>query len=195
MITQIAETLAENIDNKTPLENIDFTLPKVRNKQISFTEDDVVLVGVPVYAGRVPNVLLKYLNSIKGNGAIAVAVVVYGNRNYDDALIELKDILQSRDFKVIAGAAFIGEHSFSKKLAQNRPDEKDMGIIKCFADKIYVKLSTENNYDDVIVKGNKPYRQYYRPINKYGIPVDIRKVTPKTKIMGTVTPRILLSKI
>lgn len=102
MITQIAETLAENIDNKTPLENIDFTLPKVRNKQISFTEDDVVLVGVPVYAGRVPNVLLKYLNSIKGNGAIAVAVVVYGNRNYDDALIELKDILQSRDFKVIA---------------------------------------------------------------------------------------------
>ncbi|MCM1988782.1 EFR1 family ferrodoxin [Oceanirhabdus seepicola] len=180
VITKIAETLSENIDNKRTINNINFTLPEVRNKPISFTEDDVVIVGVPVYAGRVPNVLLKYLNNIKGNGAIAVAVVVYGNRNYDDALIELKDILQSRDFNVIAGGAFIGEHSFSKKLAQNRPDEKDMKIIKGFTDKIYVKLSTENNYDSVVVNGNKPYRQYYKPINKYGVPVDIRKVVPKT---------------
>ena len=179
-MTTIAETLTENIDNGMTIKNINFTLPEVRNEQISFSEDDVVIVGVPVYAGRVPNVLLKYLNSIKGNGAIAIAVVVYGNRNYDDALIELKDILQSRDFKVIAGGAFIGEHSFSKKLAQNRPDEKDINIIKNFADKIYVKLTTENNYDSVVVKGNKPYRSYYKPINKYGAAVDIRKVVPKT---------------
>ncbi len=55
---------------------------------------------------------------------MAIAIVLYGNRNYDDALIELKDILELDGFKVVAGAAFIGEHSFSNNLAKNRPDEK-----------------------------------------------------------------------
>ncbi len=71
---------------------------------------------------------------------MAIAVVVYGNRNYDDALIELKDILESDGFKVVAGAAFIGEHSFSKTLAKNRPDEKDMDIIKSLVMKYMKKL-------------------------------------------------------
>ncbi len=79
---------------KENINNIDFTLPKTREKSVSFSKNDIVIVGVPVYAGRVPKVLLKYLNSIKGKGALAVAVVVYGNRNYDDALIELRDILE-----------------------------------------------------------------------------------------------------
>jgi hypothetical protein len=65
--------------------------------------------------------LLKYLNTIEGNGALAVAVVVYGNRHYDDALIEWRDILESRNFKVFAAGAFIGEHSFSRILGKNRP--------------------------------------------------------------------------
>ena len=83
-----------------------------------FFRKDIVIVGVPVYAGRVPNVLLKYLNTMSGNGALAIAVVLYGNRNYDDALLELKDILEANGFKVIAGGAFIGEHAFSKTLAK-----------------------------------------------------------------------------
>ena len=49
---------------------------------------------MPVYAGRIPNLLLlKYLTSVKGNDALAVPIVLFGNRNYDDALIELRDIL------------------------------------------------------------------------------------------------------
>jgi len=124
--------------------------------------------------------LLKYLNSIKGNGALAVVAVVYGNRNYDDALIELKDLLQGNDFKVIAGGAFIGEHSFSKTLAKDRPDEKDMAIVDSFANKIYEKITTEAEMKTIIVNGNTPYRKYYMPKDKNNMPVDIRKVTPKT---------------
>ncbi len=180
IVSGIIKKFSENIDKDITINNIDFTLPAVRKETISFTEEDIVIIGVPVYAGRVPNVLLKYLNSIAGNGAIAIAVVVYGNRNYDDALIELKDILELNGFKVIAGCAFIGEHSFSKTLAKNRPDEKDMAIVSDFANRIYNKITQEDNVQTVFVKGNKPYRKYYMPINKDGIPVDIRKVTPKT---------------
>ncbi|OFI01379.1 NADH-plastoquinone oxidoreductase subunit [Clostridium acetireducens DSM 10703] len=179
VVSGIANKLSENMKSEIT-NNIDFTLPKVRENSVAFTEEDIVIVGVPVYAGRVPNVLLKYLNSIEGNGALAVAVVLYGNRNYDDALIELKDILEDRGFNVISAGAFIGEHSFSKILAQNRPDDKDMAIVEEFADKIYNKLSKGDKLYPIEVKGCKPYRNYYRPKNKEGIPVDIRKVKPKT---------------
>jgi hypothetical protein len=180
IVTGIANKISENISKKVTINNIDFTLPEARKNVISFTEEDLVIIGVPVFAGRVPNVLLKYLNTIAGHGALAISVVVYGNRNYDDALIELKDILELNGFKVIAGGAFIGEHSFSKTLAQNRPDEQDMTIVSDFARQIYKKITTQDKIQNIVVTGNKPYRDYYKPKDKKGDPVDIRKVVPKT---------------
>ncbi len=180
IVSEIASNLSKYLSGEASVNSIDFTLSKNREKTLSFYKEDIVIVGVPVYAGRVPNVLLKYLNSIEGNGAKAIVVVVYGNRNYDDALIELKDIMELNEFKVIAAGAFIGEHSFSKILAKNRPDEKDMNIVVQFAEKINSKIKTNDNIIKLVVKGNEPYRKYYRPKNKEGISVDIRKVTPKT---------------
>ena len=179
VVSGIAEKIAKNIGEKIIVNNIDFTLLGVRKDSVSFAKEDVVIVGVPVYAGRVPNILLNYLNSISGNGALAIPIVVYGNRNYDDALIELKDILEVDGFKIIAGGAFIGEHSFSKILAKDRPDKKDMVIVSDFADQIFAKL-TQDHDQNVAIKGNSPYRNYYMPKNRDGSPADIRKVTPKT---------------
>ncbi|MGO5092696.1 EFR1 family ferrodoxin [Clostridium sp. LCP25S3_F10] len=176
----IAEKLSEDFKIKEKINSIDFTLPKVREKVMDFSKEDIVVVGVPVYAGRVPNVLLKYLKTIIGNDALAIAVVVYGNRNYDDALIELKDILELDGFKVVAGTAFIGEHSFSNTLAKNRPDEKDMDVVKAFSDEIYEKIINEKLIKTVSVKGNTPYRKYYMPKDEKGQPIDIKKVKPKT---------------
>lgn len=180
IICGIKEGILKNVDKKIITNTIEFTLPENRDQKVLFNDKDIVIIGVPVYAGRVPNVLLKYLNSIKGNGALAIPIVVYGNRNYDDALIELNDILKFNGFKIIASGAFIGEHSFSKILGYNRPDENDMAIVNDFASKIYAKLTNEYKFESVSVKGSNPYREYYKPKNKEGIPVDIRKVTPKT---------------
>jgi NAD-dependent dihydropyrimidine dehydrogenase PreA subunit len=180
IITGIANRLSENIVGKIEINTIDFTLPEARRQAVSFRKEDIVVVGVPVYAGRVPNVLLKYLKTLAGNGASAVAVVVYGNRNYDDALIELKDILEADGFRVVAGGAFIGEHSFSRTLGQNRPDEHDMAAAVDFAGRIHRKITAPGEISTVAVKGNKPYRDYYKPRGKNGNTVDIRKVSPKT---------------
>ena len=180
VVSAIGKKLSQNIDKEISINNIDFTLPKAREKIVSFTNEDILIIGVPVYAGRVPNVLLKYLNTITGNGALAVPVIVYGNRNYDDALIELKDILELNGFKVIGGGAFIGEHSFSKTLAKNRPDEEDMDIAEDFANQIYTKIITQDKIQTIAVNGTNPYRKHYIPKNKDGIAVDIKKVTPKT---------------
>ena len=180
IVMGIAGKIAGNYGGKITVSHIDFTLPDARKELFSFDKDDLVIAGIPVYAGRVPNVLLKFLNTISGNGATVVAVVLYGNRDYDDALIEFRDILESDGFKVIAGGAFIGEHSFSTTLGADRPDEQDMAVAADFAAKIYDKIETPGEKAAVVVRGNRPYREYYRPKDQNGHFVNILKVTPKT---------------
>jgi NAD-dependent dihydropyrimidine dehydrogenase PreA subunit/flavodoxin len=145
----------------------DFTLPEARAEALRFGEGDLVIFGTPVYAGRVPNVLLKYLDTLEGNGAAAVPVVLYGNRNYDDGLIELRDILEKHGFHTAAAAAFIGEHSFSYILAAGRPDEADLEIAREFAGKAAEKIKGVtgiHNLGPVFVDGvPDPYRGYYQP--------------------------------
>ncbi|VBB08129.1 Hypothetical protein LUCI_3394 [Lucifera butyrica] len=181
IVTEIANKIGENIGVER--DNFDFTLPDARNGILGFTAGDLVIFGTPVYAGRVPNVLLKFLETIEGNGAVAVPVVLYGNRNYDDALIELRDILEKAGFHTIAAGAFIGEHSFSKILAKDRPDEADILVAQTFAVKIAEKLEAVDFsiFPPIHVKGvPNPYRGYYRPRDREGNPVDIRKVKPLT---------------
>lgn len=180
IVTGIARGIAQRAGGKTAIRNIDFTLPEPRSKTVSFDGDDIVIAGVPVYAGRVPNVLLKFLNTVYGNGAAAVAVVLYGNRHYDDALMEFKDILETKGFKVIAGGAFIGEHSFSATLGGGRPDARDMSAVENFAGEIYNKIIMPGKSSAFVVGGNKPYRDYYRPKDKEGNTVDFRKIIPRT---------------
>jgi NAD-dependent dihydropyrimidine dehydrogenase PreA subunit/protein involved in ribonucleotide reduction len=181
VVAGIADGMAGRMNEPAMVKHIDFTLPQGRQKTAVFCETDLVVVGVPVYAGRVPNVLLKYLNTLEGNGALAVAVVVYGNRHYDDALLELRDILIERNFTVIAAGAFIGEHSFSKTLGANRPDEKDMALVKDFAGQICAKLTAQNIFDNIAVKGSNPYKKYFAPKDKNGNAIKgFHLIKPKT---------------
>ncbi len=182
IVKQISFKLKDCMKNSDEIQCVDFTSFKERTKTVNFSRNDIVVFGVPVYAGRVPNVLLTYLSTVKSDGALAVAAVVYGNRNFDDALIELRDILESNGFRVIAAGAFIGEHSFSETLAARRPDEEDIRIAVNFAEQVCEKIICGKEYDSFVVPGNKPYNSYYRPKNKQGCYVDIRKVKPKTEI-------------
>ena len=161
-------------------EDYDFNLPGMRENGFAAGKDDLVIFGTPVYAGRVPNVLLKYLATIQGNGALAVPVVLFGNRNFDDGLIELRDILENTGFHTVAAAAFVGEHSFSKTLAAGRPDADDMKEALAFAGKVAEKVKGLPEGEapaPVEVDGvPHPYRDYYQPRDRKGVSIDIRKV-------------------
>ena len=179
VVQAVAEELAARLGGDINI--FDFTLPAARREAKSFEAGDLVVFGTPVVAGRVPNVLLKYLDTILGNGALAVPVVLYGNRNYDDALIELRNILEKGGFHTIAAGAFIGEHSFSDVLAKGRPDQDDLRVARQFAGDIAQKL-TEGGVlqTPVAVNGQEPLRPYYQPRDRAGNPVNILKVKPKT---------------
>lgn len=125
---------------------------------ISFTPEDVCIVAVPSYGGRVPVIAVQRLSQLKGNGARAVLTVVYGNREYEDTLIELKDTLDAAGFVSIAAVCAIAEHSIARQFAAGRPDAEDTRELECFADIISARLR-ENVPPELTVPGSRPYKQ------------------------------------
>ena len=119
-------------------------------------ENDALMAVLPVYAGRVPQISLERLATLKGNGQKAVAVVVYGNREFEDALLETRDALETNGFRVVAAAAFIAEHSIVRSIADGRPDGSDVTLCRQFAADVMAKA------DDAVavrVPGNIPYKE------------------------------------
>lgn len=178
-VHSLAEHLSEIL--KASVTYYNFTHPDFRSQTLNFTASDLVIIGLPVYAGRVPNVLLPYLTQkLHAENTPAVPVVLYGNRNYDDALIELKILLHNNGFMPMAAAAMIGEHAFSTVLAAGRPDACDFKKLVSFAEDISEKLLSKPVHSPVTVSGNDPIRPYYTPRDHLGNPVNILKVKPVT---------------
>ena len=147
---KVADAIAVGLN--TPVVDVDLTkemaIPKLAG-------NDALLAVLPVYAGRVPQISLERLAALKGNGQKAVAVVVYGNREYDDALLETKDALEANGFRVIAAAAFIAEHSIVRSIAAGRPDAGDEALCRQFAADVMAK---PDDAAPVQVPGNTPYK-------------------------------------
>ena len=111
-VNTIAETLAEKLG--VPLERRNFTRPSDRAEDLSFTGRDLVVFGMPTYAGKLPNKMLPYVQQqIHGNGALAVGVVTFGNRSYDNSLAELCAALEAAGFHnypiVLHGASSVDQ--------------------------------------------------------------------------------------
>lgn len=124
-----------------------------------FNKEELAVFCLPVFSGRLPSVAASALEHIKGNGTYAVAMVVYGNRAYEDALLELCELLSSKGFVLIGAGAFIARHSIFQEVAKNRPDEADTEKIREFADKCMEKIHQQSGtVAPLVVKGNKPYR-------------------------------------
>ena len=87
-----------------PSEMLNITAPSDRtNKPVAW---DIVVVGAPVYSGRIPKEARSFLETLKGDGRPAVA-----------------------------GGAFIGEHSFATEeypTALGRSDQDDMAQAQSF---------------------------------------------------------------
>jgi len=164
--TGTTKNVLKSIGNGIQIPNtdlIDITKPENRENHLITGSDELLVVAVPVYMGRVPSVLTDWLNSIKANKTPTVCVVVYGNRAFDDALLELKDMLVGCGCIPIAGAAFIGEHSFSSAdlpSSVGRPDAIDLQLAESFGLKIKEALNSAasiNIVKDIAIPGNFPY--------------------------------------
>ncbi len=125
----------------------------------SIKEEDIAVIAVPSYGGRVPELASKRLSQIKGNNARCIIVCVYGNRAYEDTLAELKDIAENDGFKVIAGISAVAEHSIIHRYASGRPDDEDRAELRGFAVKIADKLKNGSTDMSPAIPGNRPYKK------------------------------------
>lgn len=107
-----------------------------------FSEEDLCIIGVPSFGGRVPAIALERIKALSGNNATAILITVYGNRAYEDTLIELEDTLIEKNFTCQAAIAAIAEHSIMHQFATGRPDQNDLTELASFAQKIKRKQTT-----------------------------------------------------
>ena len=127
-----------------------------------FSEEDLCIIGVPSFGGRVPSIALERIKALNGNNATAILITVYGNRAYEDTLIELEDTLIEKNFTCQAAIAAIAEHSIMHQFATGRPDQNDLTELASFAQKIKEKTNNtvKTDFPPVHVPGNRPYREY-----------------------------------
>ena len=178
-VNTIAETLAEKLG--VPLERRNFTRPSDRAEDLSFTGGDLVVFGMPTYAGKLPNKMLPYVQQqIHGNGALAVGVVTFGNRSYDNSLAELCAALEADGFHTVAGGAFACRHAFTDALADGRPDWDDKRQMESFAARIADKVAGLTDIPAPVAVPGDAAAPYYVPKGTDGQPAKFLKATPKT---------------
>lgn len=151
---KVCETISGNFSQeKESIDLLNFDSSK------ELESEDVAVVAMPVFAGRIPESASERLSKIKGNGADAVAVVNYGNAHVTDALLELTDILEENGFNVVGAASTVSQHSIFDKVAVGRPDSADIEKINAFAKKCIEKIESGEGIKSEI-PGNRPYVDY-----------------------------------
>ncbi|MBM9616663.1 4Fe-4S binding protein [Desulfobulbus rhabdoformis] len=161
---KIIKSIAEGIA-APQIEHMNLTLPQPEPQESGFSSDELALIGAPVYGGRLPLDAIKRFQQLQAKKTPALLVVVYGNRAFEDALLELKELALSLGFLPIAGAAFIGEHSFATRevpIANGRPDEQDTQQAIHLGRKVREKINALQSWEevkDLPLPGNHPYKE------------------------------------
>lgn len=154
---KVADFLANELSRD--ITGIDLSNGNEDFHRFSLAKEDIAIIAVPSYSGRVPSVAAARISKIQGNGAKAVIVCVYGNRAYEDTLVELQDLAQQAGFSVVSAVAAIAEHSIAHRYATNRPDKDDFERLREFAAGITEKLKS-GDFTTPAIPGNRPYRKF-----------------------------------
>jgi ferredoxin len=176
---RVLEGIAAGIPSGA-VEHLDLTPPAAHTQEFAPLHDELAIVGAPVYGGLIPIDAVHRLRRLRGNDTPAVVVAVYGNREYEDALLELRELVTAGGFRPVAGGAFIGEHSFSNAvtpIAVGRPDAQDLQKAMAFGRMIRDKLRGVQALDEVApvaVPGNLPLKERdgpwrMPPVTKAGV--------------------------
>lgn len=180
-VNTVAEALARKLE--LPLERRSFTRPAERRETISLEASDLVVLGMPTYAGKLPNKMLPFVQEqIRGNGALAVGIVTFGNRSYDNSLAELCACLEADGFHTVAAGAFACRHAFTDALADGRPDWDDKRMMERFAEQIADKVKRLTDIPAPVAVPGDAGAPYYVPKGTDGQPAKFLKAKPQTDL-------------
>lgn len=152
----VADALASGFGREAEI--IDLCDPAF-TASFSISPEDMCIIAAPAYGGRVPALAISRLSQLQGNGARAVLVAVYGNREFEDTLIELKDASSVAGFVPFAAVSAIAEHSIARQFAAGRPDANDIAELSAFAANLST-YSANNPAPNLNIPGNFPYKEF-----------------------------------
>ncbi|MGL1932759.1 MAG: 4Fe-4S binding protein [Desulfotalea sp.] len=155
----VGTCIAGNLFNGESYDVTDLTYESAAS---NYDQDDVVIFVAPVYAGRVAPLAVDRMKGLRGNNSRAVIIVMYGNRNYDDSLLELSDLVTDLGFIPIAAGACVGEHSYStveKEIGAGRPDADDLAKLGTYFKELSAKIRREPFKPLTNLPGNRPYKE------------------------------------
>lgn len=138
----------------------DLTAPGTDLSSLQLSVRDLVLIALPSYGGRVPALAAERLATLRGNGAACVLLCTYGNRAYEDTLIELADLAERSGLRILAAVTAVAEHSIAHNYATGRPDTQDQRELRAFGQRIAEKLTKETLPEQPLatLPGNRPYK-------------------------------------
>lgn len=139
-----------------PATKIDLTNPRIA--ETAFGKEDLAVIAVPSYGGRMPMLAAERLTLLHGAETPCVLVCVYGNRAYEDTLVEMQDLARANGFRVIAAIAAVAEHSIMHQYAAGRPDQQDADSLKGFSHQIWAKYKGGQQAEPRL-PGNRPYKK------------------------------------
>lgn len=150
---KVVETVAATLSDEVTV--YDITNEPVTD-DVTIPANELLVVGVPVYAGRVPAMAVERIHRFRGNNTPAILLAVYGNRHYDDALLELHDLMTECGFRTVSAGAFVAQHSIFPKVGTARPDKADICDIEAFAKRTATLLA--NGFGEISLPGSRPYK-------------------------------------
>ena len=151
----VALTVASELGEKVNV--VDLT--KTHLMVETFDPKDPMVIAGPVFGGRLPSLMVERLKSFSFNGVKVITLVTYGNRAFEDALLELNNTVSELGGTPIASAAVVARHSMVPTVAQNRPSDVDLANLKAFARMAKKKLS-QTEFDALKVPGDFPYHSW-----------------------------------
>ena len=153
------EKVAKAITKRWPsVVTIDLSIPGRADSKTVLQPEDTALIAMPSFGGLAPQIALERLGEIKGNGAKCILAAVYGNRAYEDTLVQMEDAAEKCGFQVVAAISAVAEHSILRQYAAGRPDSADCDQLAGFAGRIQEKLQSGDRKKPVI-PGNRPYKK------------------------------------
>lgn len=178
---QVARRLAERLAGplQADMEYRSYTLPHERETLPVFDKDDIILWATPVYAGRIPNKTLEYVQrALHASGNLSIALVSFGNRAYDNALAELVGLMKEGGMQPVGAAAMVTRHVFSDTLGTGRPDKNDLDALDRFAEQVAEKILSASNISPLTIPGEAHPEKYYTPLNTNNAPAGFLKAKP-----------------
>lgn len=157
-----------------------YTLPRQRMEFPPIEDDQIVVWGSPVYAGRIPNKTLEFIEqAIVGKSNAAIAIAVYGNRSFGDAAAEMCGRLEAGGMHAVAAAAMVARHAFASAAGRGRPSEEDYEELSRFVDSIPTERLCNPGSDLLKVDGRREPESYYVPLRADGEPAKFLKARPE----------------